>query len=192
MSKRKADPLWIIVGIVALIVVFAAIIYYFSKNERVGRFRDNLKSRGEELRNKILEKENFVQWIKNQIYDLKMMKSDLITKAKRLYLMVKCLALVLIVGVLISLHAIWSLNVVELVLTIVSTGTVIIGTLMIVITNQVTGINKVLDLCECGFIKFMFTINSFEPGLIDVLECRLIEEEKSLVQLKEEYNKFQR
>jgi hypothetical protein len=185
MSKRRVDPMWIIVGVILLIVAIAAIIYYLSKDERVRAYRDGFRSQADELKRQILEKESLVEWLKDEIQNLKLKKDSLLKKAKRLYLICKCLALALLAGTAIMIHAIWNLNMWELISTALGMSGLIITTLMIVIRNEVATINKVLKIWQTNFISMYYRVNGFEPELIAELECRLLVETENLAQLKE-------
>lgn len=190
MKKNKNDLGWLIVGILIFLFVVVACIYFFTNSEKVKGYRDDLRNRADELKRQINEKENYIAWLKSEIENLKIFDGFLIRKAVKLYRICKCLFLVLIIGGCVIIHAIFSLNVIELIITIVSVSGIIFSTITIVVQNEIGNFNNTLKLLQEGFIDMVYRKNNFEPALISVLENRLEQEHEQLNKLNEKYKEL--
>lgn len=190
MKKNTVGFGWFLLGLLLLVLLVLFIASIITDNETVKSYRDEVKNRADELKNDIINQEGIVAKIKSELHNIRHQHGYLLNKAKKICIAVKCIGLILLCGLVIMAHAIFSLNPVEFIITFCSMTALIYGAVTGVILNEVRGINDVLHLLQEAITQRTFAWYSFEPAMIEVLEQKLFTEEQKLNSLKTEYEQI--
>lgn len=183
MSKKtKSDSaIWLLIlGIALLLIV---VLYYFYKSEKIKQFKDDLEDR-------IHEKEKTISYLQLELEKLRSMKSKLMADAIKFYKTLKCLSVLFLLMISISVFLLTKANVYEAAGIIFTCITTIYCTVSIVVKNTVGNFDDTLAVLQNYFIERNFRKNGFEPLLIEVFESKLDKEQRELHQLIEQKQQY--
>ena len=180
MKKSSRGFGWFLLALLLLVLLVLFIASIVTDNETVKNYRDGIKNRADELRNDIINQEGMVSRIKMELYNMRHQQGYLLKKARKICIVVKCIGMIMLGGAAVMVHAIFSLNPVEFIITFCTMSTLIYGAVTGIILNEVRTINDVLRLLQEAITQQTFAWHKFDPAMIDVLEQKLLAEEHRL------------
>ncbi len=181
-SKSESTRWLVIIGIILIIVIA---MYFIFRSEKIKQYKEDLEHEISALKEKIREKEENVQFLTYQLINLKQIKDYLIGYAKKLFVAVKLIVLVILIGVTALIYAFFNFDIIgftSFLFPIIS-GCYYLVT--VIIKNRVGDINRTLKLLQDGFISFVFNLKNFDDSLIAAVEAKLLKELDELNELRE-------
>jgi hypothetical protein len=174
----------VILIVLVVLIAIAAFIYFVTQSETAKKFRDGFKSKADELRRKIREKEDYIQWLESEIERLKMREGELMKSAKRIFMICKLVLFAFVILVTVIVHSLYSVQFMQALFGFLTLVGILFSAVTIILYNEVANCNSILRFLDKMFIDWSFKINRFEPKLIEVLEGQLVVEKATVVQLR--------
>lgn len=180
MKKKNTNdsfPMWAILLILLLLLVG---LYFFFKNEKVKKYRDDLVER-------IKEKESTINFLNNELDRLRELRDTLTSSAIALWRALKISALILLLcigGICFIMFKMEFWGAITCIIAIVSFSYYAIT---IVMHNKIGDFNDTLKTIEAYFIQRKFKKAGFSLCQIEVIEQRIKVEQSELIYLKQQH-----
>lgn len=178
-TKQTKDslPMW---SILVLLLIVALAIYFFFKNERVKRYKNDLAIR-------IKEKESTINFLNVELFRLKTMHDTLRNKAIRFFKAIKIIALILLLSIGFICYAIFNMEYWTALFLIASIVTFAYYSITIIVQNKLGDFNKTLAIIQDYIIQQKFIKADFNPCMIEIVEKQLQLEKAELLEIKKQY-----
>jgi hypothetical protein len=183
-QKSKSDSTaWLVaIGIVLMIVIA---MYFIFRSEKIKQYKEDLEQELKSIKEKIKEKEQNVEYLTEQLNNLKSIKDYLVNYAKKLFIAVKLIVFVFLIGIGALIYALLNFDVVGFIYATVPLVTTGYYLITVIVKNRLGDVNKVLRLLQNNFIVMILRIKDFDDSLIEVLETKLTNELNELNELRQ-------
>ena len=181
-SKSNSSTWLVIIGI-ALIIVIA--LYFIFKSETIRQYKEDLENEKNAIKEKIKEKEDNVRFLTEQLNNLKTMKHYLINYAKKLFIAVKLIALVILVGITALIYAFFNFDIIGFTSSLLPILSGCYYLVTVIVKNRMGDVNRALKLVQDGFVSFVLRIKDFDDSLIEAIETKLSQELNELNLLRQ-------
>lgn len=183
-SKSESATWLVLIGIALIIVI---VLYFIFRSETIRQYKEDLENEKNAIKEKIKEKEENVRFLTEQLNNLKTMKHYLINYAKKLFIAVKLIVFVVLVGIAALIYAFFNFDVIGFIYSLLPILSGCYYLVTVIIKNRMGDVNRALKLWQDSFISFVLRIKDFDDSLIEVLEAKLSEELNELNVLRQKY-----